>query len=291
MTDQDNLILEEPRFLKNLELCIGDIIPILKEIKEDSFGIQIKNRKIIGLGLANCNLTEFPDPITQILTLETLTIKGNKIIKIPESIGNLTSLISLNLRNNLLERLPDAFWKLKNLKTLNMEKNNWKDEWSLIQNLDAASVLEFCRGRAPLNLYIAFPSTFGLIYRLEEFIRILKDNKEILEIYENNYEEVAQCHIVLIFCTKNSLNEDYFIETLNLALKHHIEIIPIKDTSINWDELNQINLGNENLGYYDLGTKEGFTITTNNARSLAVKIYDYITQYKRLNNLLEKDLN
>ena len=204
MTDQDNLILEEPEFLKNLELFIGDTIPILNEIKEESFGIQIKNKKIIGLGLANCNLTDFPGPITKILTLETLTLVGNKFIKIPESIGNLTSLISLNLRNNLLERLPDTFWKLKNLKHLYMEKNNWKDEWGIIQNYEASSVLEFCRGNAPLNLYIAFPTSFGLIYRIEEFIRNLKSNKEILEIYENNFEKVVQSHIVLIFCTKNS---------------------------------------------------------------------------------------
>ena len=34
MTDQDNLILEEPELLKNLELAIGETIPILNDIKE-----------------------------------------------------------------------------------------------------------------------------------------------------------------------------------------------------------------------------------------------------------------
>jgi len=289
MTDQDNLILEEPEFLKNLELVIGETIPILDEIKEESFGIQIKDKKIIGLGLANCDITDFPDPITQISTLEILTLMGNKIIKIPESIGNLSLLISLNLRNNLLERLPDTFWRLTNLKDLYMEGNNWKDEWGIIQNYDTASVLEFCRGNAPLNLYVAFPSAFGLIYRIEEFIRVLKSNKEILEIYQGNIERVAESHILLLFCTKNSRNEEYFIESMRMALKHHIEIIPIKDTSIDWDDLNEIDLSKNNLGYYDLGNKKGFTITTNNVRSIAVKIYDYIAQYKRTVNLLETE--
>ena len=286
MTDQDNLILEEPEFLKNLELVIGETIPILDEIKEESFGIQIKDKKIIGLGLANCDITDFPDPITQISTLEILTLMGNKIIKIPESIGNLSLLISLNLRNNLLERLPDTFWRLTNLKDLYMEGNNWKDEWGIIQNYDTASVLEFCRGNAPLNLYVAFPSAFGLIYRIEEFIRVLKSNEEILEIYHSNVEKVAQSHILLLFCTKNSRNEEIFIKSLSLALTHQVEIIPIKDTSIDWVDLNQIDLTNKNLGFYDLGNKKGFTITTNNVRSLTVKIYDYITQYKRTVNLL-----
>ena len=49
MTDHDYLILEEPEFLKNLELFIGDTIPILNEIREESFGIQIKNKKIIAV--------------------------------------------------------------------------------------------------------------------------------------------------------------------------------------------------------------------------------------------------
>ena len=287
MTDQDNLILEQPESLKILEITIGETIPIVNEINEYSFGIQIENKRIIGLSLANCDLTEFPEPITKITTLKILTLKRNMIMKIPESIGNLTSLESLDLRYNKLESLPDSFWKLKSLKDLLMKGNNWRDEWGIIQNYNTASVLKFCRGNAPLNLYIAFPSAFGQVYRIEEFIRGLKSNKEILEIYYADIEKVAQSHILLLFCTKNSRNEKYFIESMSLALTHHIEIIPIKDTSIDWGDLNQIDLSNKDLGYYDLGNKKGFTITTNNVRSLAVKIYDYIKQYKRTVNLLE----
>lgn len=289
MTDQDNLILEQPEFLKILEIFIGKTIPILNEIKDDeSFGIQIEDKKIIGLSLANCDLTDFPEPITTITTLKILTLKRNLIRKIPESIGNLTSLIRLDLRDNKLENLPDTFWKLKKLKDLYMKGNSWKDEWGIIQNYDAASVLEFCRGNAPLNLYIAFPQAIGQIYRIEEFMRALKSNKEILEIYHGDIEKVAQSHILLLFCTKNSRNTEYFIESMSLALTHQIEIIPIKDTSIDWSDLNQIDLSNKNLGFHDLSNKKGFIITTNNVRSLAVKIYDYIKQYKRTVNLLEK---
>lgn len=286
MTDQDNLILEQPESLKILEILIGVTIPIVNEINEDSFGIQIENREIIGLGLANCDLTEFPEPITKITSLKILTLKRNMITKIPESIGNLTSLESLDLRNNRLETLPYTFWKLKKLKDLYMEGNNWRDEWGIIQNYNTTSVLEFCRGNAPLNLYVAFPPAIGQIYRIEEFIRVLKSNKEILEIYHGNVEKVAQSHILLLLCTKNSRNEEYFIESMSLALTHQVEIILIKDTSIGLADLNQIDLTNKNLGFYDLGNKKGFTITTNNVRSLAVKIYDYITQYKRTVNLL-----
>lgn len=290
MTDQDNLILDQPELLKILELDIGKTLPILNEINEYSFGIQIEDKNIIGLSLVNCDLTDFPEPITTITTLRILTLKRNTITKIPESIGNLTSLVSLDLRDNELESLPDTFWKLKKLKDLHMKGNNWKDEWGIIQNYETASILEFCRGNAPLNLYIAFPSAIGQIYRIEEFIRVLKSNKEILEIYHGNVEKIAQSHILLLLCTKNSRNEEYFIESMSLALKHHVEIIPIKDTSIDWVDLNQIDLCDKNLGFHDLGNKKGFTITTNNIRSLAVKIYDYITQYKRTVNLLEKGI-
>ena len=47
MTDQDNLILEQPESLKILEIHIGKTIPIINEINKDSFGIQIKDKKII----------------------------------------------------------------------------------------------------------------------------------------------------------------------------------------------------------------------------------------------------
>jgi len=288
MTDQDTLILEEPEYLKKLEFTIGRIIPILNEINADSFGIQIKARKIIGLGLAKCGLDDFPDAISTIKTLKILTLKSNRITKIPESIGNLDALTSLDLRNNRLESLPNNFWKLKNLKFLYMENNNWMDEWRLIQNYDIASVLEFCRGNTPLFLYAAFPSAFGQVYRIEEFLSLLKSNKEILEIYHDNAEKLVESHILLLFCTKNSRDEDYFIESLSLALRHHIEIIPIKDTSIDWADLNQIDLSKKNLGYHDLGNKKGFIITTNNVRSLAAKINDFIMQYKRTVNLFEK---
>jgi len=288
MTDQDTLILEEPEYLKKLELTIGRTIPILNEINEDSFGIQIKAKKIVGLGLARCDLDVFPESISTIKTLKILTLKSNRIAKIPESIGNLNALTSLDLRNNRLEKLPNNFWKLKNLKILHMENNDWIDEWGLIQNYDIASILEFCRGNAPLNLYIAFPSAFGQIYRIEELISLLKSNKEILEIYYNNTQKLIESHILLLFCTKNSRDEDYFIESLSLALRHHIEIIPIKDTSIDWADLNQIDLSKKNLGYHDLGNKKGFIITTNNVRSLAAKINDFIMQYKRTVNLFEK---
>ncbi|MHA1749948.1 MAG: hypothetical protein ACTSYF_15055, partial [Promethearchaeota archaeon] len=61
MTDQDNLILEQPESLKILEIDIGKTLPILNEIKDDeSFGIQIEDKKIIRLSLANCDLTDFP---------------------------------------------------------------------------------------------------------------------------------------------------------------------------------------------------------------------------------------
>ncbi len=288
MTDQDTLILDEPDYLKKLELSIGKTIPILNEINEDSFGIQIKAKKIIGLGLAKCDLDVFPDSISTIKTLTILTLKNNRIVKIPESVGDLNSLTSLDLSHNRLERLPNNFWKLRNLKILHLENNNWIDEWALIQNYDVNSVLEYCRGNAPLILYAAFPSAFGQVYRIEELINLLKSNKEILEIYHDDTEKLVDSHVLLLFCTKKSREEAYFIENLSLALTHHLGIIPIKDTSIDWVDLNQIDLVKKNLGYYDLGNKKGFIITTNNVRSLAAKINDFIMQYKRTVNLFEK---
>jgi Leucine-rich repeat (LRR) protein len=75
------------------------------------------------LDLQYNNLTEFPESISNLTSLRTLILSFNNLIEIPESISNLENLENLFIKHNLLYSLPESICELTSLERLNLIGN------------------------------------------------------------------------------------------------------------------------------------------------------------------------
>jgi Leucine-rich repeat (LRR) protein len=69
-------------------------------------------------------LEALPESFADLLSLRILFLVQNKLTNLPEDIGKLRSLNILSLRGNKIERLPDSITDLSNLGTLTLDQNN-----------------------------------------------------------------------------------------------------------------------------------------------------------------------
>ena len=71
----------------------------------------------------NYRLTQIPDNIVALDSLESLWLHDNEFTYVPDAIGNLSQLIILDLENNLIPDLPSSFGNLVNLERLVLSYN------------------------------------------------------------------------------------------------------------------------------------------------------------------------
>ncbi|MFX0018561.1 MAG: hypothetical protein ACFFAF_07510 [Candidatus Hermodarchaeota archaeon] len=119
----------------NLESIIMKTFDQVYEISMDTCGIEVKNGKVIGIGLFNCGLTNFPEQILKFKSLQKLNLADNKLETIPESISELRNLKKLNLSMNKLNSIPESIGKLEFLKNVTLEQNQLKSLPESIGNL------------------------------------------------------------------------------------------------------------------------------------------------------------
>ncbi len=100
----------------------------------DRFGHKTKI-----LDLSSLNLTEVPERLRNIVTLENIDLSGNLIDRLPEWITELRSLKGLNLSNNEILELPSEIGKLS-LRVLWLTNNRLK---SLPTTLQFLPLIEF----------------------------------------------------------------------------------------------------------------------------------------------------
>ena len=83
--------------------------------------------KITKLDLSGKNLTEIPEWIFEIRTLQELDLSNNKLETLPNSFdnNNIKFISRLNLSNNKLSSLPDSFKKLQLLRVLDISGNQF----------------------------------------------------------------------------------------------------------------------------------------------------------------------
>lgn len=151
--ENKELILYRNKYLleRNEHECIIDLenkigpIPIKFGITAVTFGIQIENNHVIGLGLYNQQLEAISETIGNLTTLSKLNLSRNKLTALPESIGKLTSLTYLNLSKNRLSSLPETICNLKNLTNLNLHDN---------MSLDLSNI-DICKFKSLTNLNLA----------------------------------------------------------------------------------------------------------------------------------------
>ncbi|MHA1230239.1 MAG: leucine-rich repeat domain-containing protein [Candidatus Helarchaeota archaeon] len=104
--------------LQYLENLLGRRIPGVDKIEWNTFGVLIKEGKIIGLGLYNQAIEKLPESIGNLKSLELLSLSDNLITKLPDSFSQLINLKELILKSNKLTTLPKSFANLKLLQHL-----------------------------------------------------------------------------------------------------------------------------------------------------------------------------
>ena len=169
LEDLEKIILRKPinRFNLSLQYDLNKIknvgFPYLFNIDDNSFGFNVQNGRVVGLGLFNCGLTTLPESFSNLKSLKNLTLKCNPFKKLPESIMKLISLEKLDLSLTNLTTLSDSFGNLKALKELHLE-NNWLTQLpESFGNLDSLQILHLEN-----NPFNSIPQSFCNLEALEE---------------------------------------------------------------------------------------------------------------------------
>jgi internalin A len=76
------------------------------------------------LDLSAIRLTELPESVRQLRSLQELLLDGNHLTKLPEWLGQLTGLKALAVSNNQLRKLPESLGQLTQLRELYLEGND-----------------------------------------------------------------------------------------------------------------------------------------------------------------------
>lgn len=116
------------KFITNKQATNDIIRGIIKYIVLHKWNIKT-------LVLSNNKLTEIPDEIGMLTSLETLDLSVNQLEEIPAEIGKLTKLLILNLTDNMLVTIPDEIGDLRELHTLLIERNQLEQLPANIGNL------------------------------------------------------------------------------------------------------------------------------------------------------------
>lgn len=94
---------------------------------------NIKNcKKLSILNLSVNTLSQFPIPLTQMLSLEELCLNDTQLEFIPANIGRLINLRVLELRDNKISQIPKAVSRLMRLYRLDIGQNDFIEFVSII---------------------------------------------------------------------------------------------------------------------------------------------------------------
>ncbi|MGB5911593.1 MAG: leucine-rich repeat domain-containing protein [Promethearchaeia archaeon] len=141
------LNFEDIKVLLDLERNINKTFNQVYEISMDSCGIEVEDGNIIGMGLFNCGLTNFPEQILKFKSLQKLNLADNKLETIPESISVLRNLKKLNLSINKLNSIPESIGKLEFLKNVALEQNQLESLPESIGNLKNLKILNLSENK------------------------------------------------------------------------------------------------------------------------------------------------
>lgn len=149
--EQQLVSLPEFRHVKVLPACLVNLTKLqsivvrncdLEDIPsefEDSYitSLSVENTQLATLpdalgrmpaltdaGFIGNKMTEFPECLTDVKTMEIFTIDNERITSVPASIGNWSDhLTALNIRNTDISELPDVFDKLWRVSTIDLSGN------------------------------------------------------------------------------------------------------------------------------------------------------------------------
>jgi len=319
LTSLERLDLSNATKLTSLPESFGDLTS-LKDLDLSGFDkltnfmeILIKLTSLQKLNLECTHLSELPEFLGTLIFLKELNLQDNQLKTLPKSFGNLTSLERLNLYHNKLETLPESFGNLSSLGSLNLEWNNlkelpnsfwrlksltnlkmcamWEGDWKKIHYRDTPYILEFCRQRATINIFISHTVSEFASYRIKELAEHLEHQPEINQVFfcEEDLignidawmeETVPKSQLLLFIGTQQSIfNSRDCSHELFLARKHKIEVTPIKGVDVSWEDLIKVGLSR----------KLGFEFDEKEFNILCKDLYTYTCKFKRERDLIGKE--
>lgn len=123
------------------DVCILDLSKnSIKEIPDLSLCFHLQSLR--KLNVANNNLSQLPEGINALKSLEIMIVDYNRLSVLPSTIGQLVNLKVISCQGNLLSSLPDEVCMLKHLRILKTSSNRIQSLSDKMNALEKLEVLE-----------------------------------------------------------------------------------------------------------------------------------------------------
>ncbi|MBD3350629.1 MAG: hypothetical protein GF364_03990 [Candidatus Lokiarchaeota archaeon] len=117
------LVASRNASVKALEKSIGVKLKVTDNIEHIDKSLKIEKDEIVGINLNYCDLTEIPNEIRKLRSLEYLSLAFNEIKEIPDWVNELESLVTFVLTGNKIKRLPRNIGKIESLEVFHILQN------------------------------------------------------------------------------------------------------------------------------------------------------------------------
>jgi len=105
-------------FISDIEKLIGRPLDSIVTVKWNSFGFEVKNSDITGIGLYKTGITELPDSFWGIHSMVRLSLVDTRLQLLSPLVRNFTGLQELYIGGNGFETVPEQIGELTELKFL-----------------------------------------------------------------------------------------------------------------------------------------------------------------------------
>ncbi len=267
--------LDELVNLKSLKLNLNRITKI-------SGLDNLKNLKFLDF---EGSLIEEISGLDNLINLEVLGLSRTKITKL-QGLRSLINLKKLYVNETSITDIEgiETLSKLENIYAGNILLT---EEALKMSRSPMGTILQYCRKKAPVEVFICHYDSDYEKYNLIQFINFLNKKEEIFQVYYSIQPKatdiIPKCQIFLFLATGSSLNSEVCKNEIKLSNRNLIKIIPILGSDISWSD--------DRLKNLELESEFGLNISdyTNDLQGLSDKIYEYICQYKKEHDVFAKN--
>ncbi|MFW9996900.1 MAG: leucine-rich repeat domain-containing protein [Candidatus Odinarchaeota archaeon] len=106
------------KIILDLERIIKKPLDNIETVKWNSYGYELRDEKIIGIGLYGSEITTLPDSFWELRSLEKLALVDTRLTALSSLIRNFVDLLELYIGGNGMTTVPKEIGTLKKLKFL-----------------------------------------------------------------------------------------------------------------------------------------------------------------------------
>lgn len=241
-------------FIRGIKNLIQKDFSIKEKIRFNTRGYKKNNGNIVKLCLYNCNLTEIPESIGNLVYLQKLFLNKNQLKSLPQSIKNLSELNTLNIRNNKFERLTPELYYLNKLKKFQWQENNWEEESLQTINRGVEYIRDYCKEIILIDIFLSHKYDEFQPFHIKEIAEYLESQEEINNVYYceddlvgniDHFMEkyVPDSDILVLFGSRNSIyNSEDCEKEIKLAKENEKLILTVKGDDIGWSDFSKYKL-------------------------------------------------